>query len=214
MNNLRIDQNVCQNGQRAFSLVELLAALAIVSILSVLIVPVVGHIRAKASCVECLSNMRQIAVGMNLYANDHNDRYPSCYPDGGATWRMKLLPYVNMPEDSIGLSPLPLEAGIFVCPSFEKESLDSRQASYVINGQMRPEYRLDWDYRRSAVDPVTTFLLLEYDQHTSQFLYAWGDEDVARRHPNNSANYAFVDGHVENIQEFVPRGDKRWFYSN
>jgi prepilin-type processing-associated H-X9-DG protein len=158
--------------------------------------------------------MRQIAVGMNLYANDHSGRYPTAYPDEGATWRMKLLPYVGMAKDTIGINPLPVEAGVFVCPSFEKSTSNSRQASYVVNGQMRPEYRSDWAYRQSAVNPATTFLLLEYNRNTEQFLYAWGDEDVARRHPNGSANYAFVDSHVENIEAFVPRGDKRWFSSN
>jgi prepilin-type processing-associated H-X9-DG protein/prepilin-type N-terminal cleavage/methylation domain-containing protein len=204
-------------GEAAFTLVELLAVLAVIAILLVVVVPFIGEVRERARDTQCLSNMRQVAMGMNMYANDNHGYYPAVYPANNSTWRMKLLPYLDMPDGSLGAAPLPIDAGVLTCPCFEKDPDDpaqARLASYVINGWMRSEYSPSWAYRRSAVLPESTLLLLEYNRNTEQFLYAWGDQDVARRHAGNSANYAFVDGHVENIKEKIPRGDKRWYSSN
>lgn len=62
--------------RRAFSLVELLVVLAIVSLLASLLFPVFMTVRGKARQTVCLSNLRQIGLGISMYAQDYDGLYP------------------------------------------------------------------------------------------------------------------------------------------
>ena len=61
---------------RAFSLVELLAAVAAGAALVALLVPALGHGLDSARRAACLSNLRQIYAGYVLYAADHGGQVP------------------------------------------------------------------------------------------------------------------------------------------
>jgi len=60
----------------AFTLIELLTVIAIIGILAAILIPVVGLVRDKARGARCVSNLRQLGVGIHLYASDNNDRTP------------------------------------------------------------------------------------------------------------------------------------------
>ena len=60
----------------AFTLIELLVVIAIIAILAAILFPVFAQAREKARSASCLSNLQQIAIAMNLYAQDHNGRFP------------------------------------------------------------------------------------------------------------------------------------------
>ena len=60
-----------------FTLVELLVVIAIIAILASLLLPALSGARQQTRMVQCLSNFRQIAVGMFLYLDDNRDRFPS-----------------------------------------------------------------------------------------------------------------------------------------
>lgn len=52
---------------RAFSLLELTIVLVVIGILAVLLLPVLGHMRARAQTVQCMSNLRALAAATELY---------------------------------------------------------------------------------------------------------------------------------------------------
>lgn len=60
----------------AFTLIELLTVIAIIGILAAILIPVVGAVRENARAAQCLSNMRQMGQGIQLYAEDHDGRVP------------------------------------------------------------------------------------------------------------------------------------------
>lgn len=58
---------------RAFTLVELLVVVAIIALLLGILLPGLGAARQLAQAVKCASNMRQLAVGYALYAQENRD---------------------------------------------------------------------------------------------------------------------------------------------
>jgi prepilin-type N-terminal cleavage/methylation domain-containing protein len=70
---------------QAFTLVELLTVIAIIAVLAGIIIPVIGHVRARAREAQGASNLRQIGVAALSYAGDHQGKLPygqSFGPDG------------------------------------------------------------------------------------------------------------------------------------
>jgi prepilin-type N-terminal cleavage/methylation domain-containing protein len=101
-------------GRQAFTLIELLVVIAIIAILAAILFPVFAQARAKARQAMCTSNMRQLAMGLGMYASDY-DSYmpPSQLPASGAnvSWPTMLIPYIK-------------NQGIFVCPDGERTPVE------------------------------------------------------------------------------------------
>lgn len=60
------------NWQPAFTLIELLVVIAIVAVLIGILLPALSKAMQVARSARCMSNMRQIAMGYFIYANDNN----------------------------------------------------------------------------------------------------------------------------------------------
>lgn len=63
--------------RRAFSLIELLAAVAIMAVLTVLLFPVLARAKERALDSQETSQLRQLAVAHGLYVADHDDLEPA-----------------------------------------------------------------------------------------------------------------------------------------
>ena len=57
--------------KKAFTLIELLVVIAIIAILAAILFPVFGQARDKARSASCLSNEKQIGLGLMMYTQDH-----------------------------------------------------------------------------------------------------------------------------------------------
>ncbi len=65
-----------QRRARAFTLIELLVVVAIIALLISILLPSLSKARESAKSVKCLSNLRQIGIAMQNYAEETNGWFP------------------------------------------------------------------------------------------------------------------------------------------
>ena len=99
-----------------FTLIELLVVIAIIAILAAILFPVFARAREKARQTTCLSNMKNQALAIQMYAQDYDELLVwfanvGASPDGAYPgelttywWPLILQPYIK-------------NEGIFTCPS-------------------------------------------------------------------------------------------------
>ena len=69
----------CSSGSRrvrAFTLVEILIVVAIVGVLAAMLLPALGRSKAQAKLISCRNRLRNVGIGLRLYADEHEDCLP------------------------------------------------------------------------------------------------------------------------------------------
>ena len=126
----------------AFTLVELLVVIAIISILLAILFPALSSARASARQTDCLGDMHNIALSLNIYCNDFRESLP--YPNWGPVASVKGWLYGPgvetqscAPQDrqTGALWPYVESERTYRCPS-HKGPFDgtARMTSYIMNG--------------------------------------------------------------------------------
>lgn len=138
------------NARRAFTLIELLVVIAIIAILAAILFPVFAQAREKARQVSCTSNLKQIALGGLLYAQDYDDNFcQEQYPVWPGSWKGKaytgtwiywhtiyLYDGSQWTADMNGgaLQPYMKNAPIQECPSARGVLIDKYYQNNLTNG--------------------------------------------------------------------------------
>jgi prepilin-type N-terminal cleavage/methylation domain-containing protein len=78
-----------------FTLIELLVVIAIIALLAAILFPVFAQAREKARQASCLSNVKQLALGVLMYAQDFDERLPQTQNDSFVLWPDLIAPYVK-----------------------------------------------------------------------------------------------------------------------
>lgn len=104
----------------AFTLIELLVVIAIIAILAAILFPVFAQAREAARSSACMSNMKQIGIGLSMYETDYDEQYPPSQlgpttPAGMlVSWPTLMQPYIKNEQ-------------VFVCPSTSSSTFRADQ---------------------------------------------------------------------------------------
>jgi prepilin-type processing-associated H-X9-DG protein/prepilin-type N-terminal cleavage/methylation domain-containing protein len=155
----------------AFTLLELLVVVIIIALLTVIIFPIFMPGRYPAKKKSCLSNVKQISLGILMYCQDYDEKMPHT-----KKYQESIFPYVKNNK----IYQCPLVAGFSEHQGYALESRILGKNAYDI--QKFEKTPMLWDslnLQKNATDPGIGF---------------------AARH-DGFGNIAFVDGHARAYQD-------------
>jgi prepilin-type N-terminal cleavage/methylation domain-containing protein/prepilin-type processing-associated H-X9-DG protein len=118
--------------RRGFTLIELLVVIAIISLLMAILLPALSKARKQSQATVCRSNLRQIGIAANLYAEAWNQFLPRGTSMEHATWFQLFMPYLG--EKAIGTDYRSVK--IYRCKSYPDKN---QTVCYVVNAWDLPE---------------------------------------------------------------------------
>ena len=199
----------------AFTLIELLVVIAIIAILAAILFPVFARARENARRSSCLSNMKQLGLGLTMYTQDNDGGLVAYNNNGSATWGKLYVPTIDYVKND----------QIYRCPS-----ANSLVPASYLSGYYGASYA--FPYRNTSYpgwialpllapakldalpEPSRTCLLVEVDHTNPAYSdntgpqQGWGMAQITLgsraipggipedRHLEGS-NFLYVDGHVK-----------------
>jgi len=109
--------------RKGFTLIELLVVIAIIAILAAMLLPALARAREQARRGVCISNLKQIGLGIHMYAQDYDENFPAYDYNGG----FALIDCGAGQSLSLLIPKYVKDPGIFVCPS----SADTKSPTYI-----------------------------------------------------------------------------------
>lgn len=192
--------------KRGFTLIELLVVIAIIAILAAILFPVFARAREKARQTSCLSNLKQLGLGVMMYCQDYDELLPVSYNPGVPNlgtgfnrcryWFGVIQPYVKNEQ-------------IYICPSKSTSTAFSYGWNYDVLGYGSSSYCQACPLARLE-HPSETLMMVDANNYTvyhpARYSYQWFDPPTGNdlfnynyggvRH-NEGSNIAFCDGHAK-----------------
>ena len=140
-----------RSNKRGFTLIELLVVIAIIAILAAILFPVFAQAREKARQTTCLSNSKQLALGLYMYLQDYDETYPmgqyQTSPPAKKvqySWSDEIYPYVkngntNTDGDDFHANG---KDGLYRCPSFPNQT---QTFNYGVHYYLCPDGTFEWN---------------------------------------------------------------------
>ena len=215
------------NGTKRFTLIELLVVIAIIAVLASLLLPALKQARQKAVAINCQSNLKELSLIVNFYADDHDGWLFAANNNPQTAWG-EWAGMLGGPSPGPDVNYIDSEE-VLHCPSEFGQGTDSdgelihEKATYGLNRYAGGEkdyapvkdvsgggthaniHKVEkpkpsmWDLFADATSPGWWGFMEQFHMYTEK---SSDNGDIHVRHMG-TANVMFVDGHVE---AFAPRG--------
>jgi prepilin-type N-terminal cleavage/methylation domain-containing protein len=229
INKLNVKTTQANQCGRAFTLIELLVVIAIIAILAAMLLPALARAKMKAQRTQCLNNLHQLGLAIQLYAADNQDYFP--YPNWGLNgadapgWLYAPLfggpPLPNtlnpqVPYQSGQLWPYVKSIAVYWCPVDKTNSPTSTYAlrpnklsTYVMNGAACGYAGLNPAYKLSSVRQLGV-IFWEPNDRDGSGNYVGGSYNDASNYPDPTEGPSslhlpgsvllYVDAHTEFVK--------------
>ncbi len=166
----------------AFTLIELLVVIAIIAILAALLLPVIAKSKEQGRSAACLSNLRQVGVALQLYAQDHDNKVPTLFDVAAG-----VPPTNDLTRMELVLSNYLGNVRVLLCPSDKNDLFAQTGSSYAWNSLVNGQ-----DADRFVV------FLLNFDPHNIPLAF---DKEAFHSTvgTGRGVNYLYADGHLKNL---------------
>ena len=198
--------------RRGFTLIELLVVIAIIAILAAILFPVFAKAREKARQTSCLSNLKQLGLGMIMYAQDYDETFTSigyandlwydanlgafnsnnaANPPAGMNyhgWAAVILPYVKNTQ-------------IYLCPSTQYNCYGvayglAAMCPNAAGTALTALFNGNNSMGKFTMPAETIMISEKATGGGNQYILSNGNYACRMSH-NDGGNVAFVDGHAK-----------------
>jgi prepilin-type N-terminal cleavage/methylation domain-containing protein/prepilin-type processing-associated H-X9-DG protein len=200
----------------AFTLIEILVVVAILALLAAILFPAFTRAREAARAISCVSNLKQIGMGLAMYSEDYAGRYPIAGGDiawdavdagtGNGPWMQQMQSYLKSRQ-------------IFHCPSDSDSQYSYFLGSRAAYLAVTPNAFAATDTRRIAY-PTAFVVSGDTFSRNGSFSVTDADKDdysqncvggeangtpsIEWQRHNSGQNLLFADGHVKRFTRYNP----------
>ena len=180
---------------KGFTLIELLVVIAIIGILAGILLPVLSRARESARSTQCASNVKQIGMGLIMYANENSEAFPSSTADAMLSLNLLFPNYIS-------------DQRVFKCPSDTFVTATTNAGIAAATKFTKNQCSYGYDYTHTQADDADVAILADRPRNTNANVPVVPSENSPNHggtvNPAGTAddagrgqNVLYLDGHVE-----------------
>ena len=204
---------------KKFTLIELMVVVAIIGILVSMLLPALGKVRGAARTTDCVSEMKQIGIAVEMYMDDNDQVVNQAHWSQSKFWDDRT---VQLSASQDASSPFHFQVPLagyymqnnlnaFQCSMTNEEDQDSFKGDHTFNTLIQ---KPAGDYPDFKVSDVNSPNELLYVTDTNSGWLNENSERIQVRHEGGKLNHLWADGHVTTLKWTAFFNNMQWIRPN